>query len=134
MIKRVTKAGIVLITLTLLMSCSGSNTIEGVWQGKELDKFGGLTFAWELTLTKVGNEYGGQLVVSDEKDKRSPSTLGELKIDGQKISFTLGQTKCEGTFSGNNTRLNGRCLFNLESIPNGIQKGEEMKIFELTKK
>lgn len=132
--KRASRVGVVLIGLMLLVSCVRNNAIEGVWQGKELDKFGGGTFAWEITFTKVGNEYGGQLVVSDENVTGNASTLDELKIDGQKISFRLGQTKCEGTFTGNNSRLNGRCLFNLESIPNGLQKGEEMKVFELTKK
>jgi len=119
----------------LSIACTRNNSIEGVWQGKVREKVGRDTGPWTITFTRAGNSYNGELAGNNEIDgKEIKSILKELKIEGQKISFILGQTKCEGVFSNSNSEMNGRCLFNLESIPNGYQKGEEMMVFELKKK
>lgn len=133
--RKARKMSAIWLCLMLSISCTRNNSIEGVWQGKVLEKVGGDTGPWTITLTRVGNSYSGELVGINEIDgKEIKSILQELNIEGQKISFIFGQTKCEGVFSNSNSELNGRCLFNLESIPNGYQKGEEMMVFELRKK
>lgn len=132
--KQNTKLCAICLGLILSISCVKNAPIEGAWEGKILEKQSRQTATWVITFTKAGNDYSGQLIGRSE-DGVKESTLREVKTEGQKVSFILGnygETKCEGAISGNN--LKGKCRYNLESTPNGLQKGEEMIAFELTKK
>ena len=118
--------GIVATASFLLFAACQQSTVEGIWTGVALLVDDGSSDSIEAKLTRAGDAFSGNVSVLDKQGQKTEQPMKDVKIEGQQISFKLGDKTCKGTFSSNNSKLNGKCFIDKDSQNGGMS-------FELTK-
>ena len=118
-------AFVVFVCVAGFAACQ-QTTVEGIWTGVALLVDDGSSDSIEAKLTKAGDAFSGNVSVLDKQGQKTEQPMSDLKIEGQQISFKLGDKTCKGKFSSNNSKLNGKCTADGGENSGGMS-------FELTK-
>ena len=116
---------LIALIVSVFAACQAT-TVEGVWTGVALLVDDGSSDSIEAKLTKAGDAFSGKVSVLDKQGQKTEQPMSDLKIEGQQISFKLGDKTCKGKFSSNNSKLNGKCTADGGENSGGMS-------FELTK-
>lgn len=110
----------VVLVCSLFATACQQTTVEGVWKGVALVVDDGSSDTIEAKLRKIGNEFTGDVELADKAGKKTGMPMKDVKIEGQQITFHLGDKTCKGTFSTDNKRLTGKCYVGDEGTPGAM--------------